>query len=104
MHLVGDEICCLYVAENYISTNHYYDDNTIPPTTDMFRVVRNIAVHWERPALPKPVRHPKSESKLEAKRKDTAKLELQEEKSTLKEPEHMSPKKPRSEVSVKIGH
>lgn len=48
MHLVGDEICCLSVVENYINTDHYYDDNTIPPMKDLFRMMRRIAVSWKQ--------------------------------------------------------
>lgn len=48
MHLVGDEVCCLSTVENYISTNHYYDDNTIPDVKDLFRMMRQISVNWKR--------------------------------------------------------
>lgn len=48
MHLIGDEICCLSVLESYINTNHYYDDNTIPPVGDLFRMMKNIALSWKR--------------------------------------------------------
>lgn len=48
MHLAGDEICCLSVVDNYINTDHYYDDNTIPPIKDLFRMMRRIAVSWEQ--------------------------------------------------------
>ena len=48
MHLVGDEIVCLSVIENYLDTNHYYDDNTIPPMDDLIKVITNIPVHWEQ--------------------------------------------------------
>lgn len=48
MHLVGDEICCLSVVENFISVDHYYDDNTIPKTNDLFRMMNNISVNWIR--------------------------------------------------------
>lgn len=47
MHLIGDEIQCLAVAENYMGTDHYYDDNTIPPVTDLLKVIRNITINWE---------------------------------------------------------
>lgn len=30
MHILGDELHCLNVTDNYLSTDHYYDDNTIP--------------------------------------------------------------------------
>ena len=48
MHLVGDEIVCLSVLENYIETNHYYDDNTIPPVEDLVKVITKTPVHWDR--------------------------------------------------------
>lgn len=48
MHVVGDEICCLSVIENYITTDHYYDDNTVPPVADLFRMMKNIPVNWQR--------------------------------------------------------
>lgn len=47
MHLVGDEICCLNVVDNYVNTNHYYDDNTIPPVFDLFRLMKNITLNWK---------------------------------------------------------
>jgi predicted phosphoribosyltransferase len=46
MHLVGDEIVCLSVLENYIETNHYYDDNTIPPMEDLIKIITTNPVHW----------------------------------------------------------
>ncbi|HTE22424.1 MAG TPA: phosphoribosyltransferase family protein [Candidatus Limnocylindria bacterium] len=46
MHLVGDEIVCLSVVENYIDTNHYYDDNTIPPVEDLIKIITTTPVHW----------------------------------------------------------
>lgn len=47
MHLVGDDICCLNVADNFMGTNHYYDDNTIPDAEDTFKIMRNISMNWE---------------------------------------------------------
>lgn len=47
MHLVGDEICCLSVMESYINTDHYYDDNTVPPIEDLFRMMNNISLNWK---------------------------------------------------------
>jgi len=47
MHLVGDEIHCLSVLESFISLDHYYDDNTIPPIDDLFRMMKNISLEWK---------------------------------------------------------
>lgn len=30
MHIAADDLCVLDVKENYINTDHYYDDNTLP--------------------------------------------------------------------------
>ena len=46
MHLVGDEILCLSVLDNYIETNHYYDDNTVPPMEDLIKIITTTPVHW----------------------------------------------------------
>ncbi len=48
MHSVADEICCLNIVENYIGTDHYYDDNTIPPAADLLRMTKNISVSWQQ--------------------------------------------------------
>lgn len=48
MHIIGDEICCLDVIDNFISIDHYYDDNTVPPTDDLFRIIKNISLSWAR--------------------------------------------------------
>lgn len=48
MHLVADEIACLAVTDNYIDTNHYYDDNTVPGVPDVLKMMRNIAINWKR--------------------------------------------------------
>lgn len=47
MHGYADEIHCPSVTENFISVNHYYNDNTIPPAEDMFKVTKNIALQWK---------------------------------------------------------
>lgn len=48
MHLVGDEIHCLSTPANYMGTDHYYQDNTIPSTEGLYKIVRNISLHWRR--------------------------------------------------------
>lgn len=50
MHLVGDEIECLSVKPNYLGTDHYYDDNTVPPVKDLLKVITTTPVHWDRGA------------------------------------------------------
>lgn len=42
MHLLGDDILCLDVVQNFMDTNHYYDDNTMPEHSMILKTVRNI--------------------------------------------------------------
>lgn len=53
LHLLSDEICCMAVTPNYISTNHYYDDNTMPGMQQVLKIMRNITLNWEQA----PTRH-----------------------------------------------
>lgn len=48
MHLIADEIVCLSVTDNYMFTDHYYDDNTIPDIDEVLKMMRNISINWER--------------------------------------------------------
>lgn len=48
MHLIGDEVVCLSVAENYMDTNHYYDDNTVPSPEDLLKIIMTMPVHWDQ--------------------------------------------------------
>lgn len=48
MHLLSDEFHVLNVPNNYLSTEHYYDDNTIPDGDSLMKVIRNIALAWDR--------------------------------------------------------
>ncbi|MBI1856796.1 hypothetical protein HY003_00790 [Candidatus Saccharibacteria bacterium] len=48
MHLLADEICCLSVIDNYIETNHYYDENTIPDISGALKVMNNIVQNWHK--------------------------------------------------------
>jgi putative phosphoribosyl transferase len=46
MHILSDEIQCLDVLENFISTNHYYDDNEIPGHKEIMSIMKNIVFSW----------------------------------------------------------
>ncbi len=47
MHLVGDEIHCLSTIQNYMETNHYYDNNSIPSIPSIQKILRNTPVNWQ---------------------------------------------------------
>jgi len=51
MHLQTDEIHCLSVVGNYMETDHYYQDNTIPDTRSLMKVIRNTPINWIRPGM-----------------------------------------------------
>ena len=46
MHIMADEILCLNVLENYISTDHYYDTNDVPDHEVVIKTIEDIVLHW----------------------------------------------------------
>ncbi len=48
IHMLADEIQCLDVIDNFLGTDHYYEENTIPGTDDLIKVIRNTPIHWQR--------------------------------------------------------
>lgn len=47
MHVLADDIFCLNVLEDYISTDHYYDTQDVPSHTVAVRAVEEIISHWK---------------------------------------------------------
>lgn len=47
MHILTDEIHCLSVIQNYIGTNHYYEDNAIPSHSVILKTIKNLIHHWK---------------------------------------------------------
>lgn len=47
MHLQGDELHCLYTADNLFETNHYFDDNLVPNSEDLRKIMRNTPLNWQ---------------------------------------------------------
>lgn len=47
MHLYGDELYCLYTANNLFETDHYYDENNLPETENLHKIMRNTPLNWE---------------------------------------------------------
>lgn len=48
MHLIGDEICCLSVVQDFVSVDHYYDSNYLPTYEEIIKIMRNITLNWVR--------------------------------------------------------
>ena len=47
LHVSADEIHILDVKNNYLDTNHYYDDNNVPPLKDVINKISNIVLNWK---------------------------------------------------------
>ncbi len=46
LHMNADEIHILDVKENYMGTNHYYNDNTIPSHEETVARINQIVLNW----------------------------------------------------------
>ena len=46
LHMVADELHILDVKENYMGTDHYYNDNTVPPHEDTVAKINQIVLNW----------------------------------------------------------
>lgn len=47
LHIAADEIHILDVKENFMGTNHYYTDNTIPSHEDTIAKINQIVLNWQ---------------------------------------------------------
>ena len=47
LHVLFDELHCLNVAANFISTDHYYEDESIPEHDVLMRSISDIIENWE---------------------------------------------------------
>jgi putative phosphoribosyl transferase len=47
MHILADEIFCLSVVEDYISTDHYYDTQDVPSHDLVIKTIEQVVSHWK---------------------------------------------------------
>jgi putative phosphoribosyl transferase len=47
MHVLGDELHCLDVLEEFSDTNHYYDSNDIPSHERILDTLERIVLKWK---------------------------------------------------------
>lgn len=47
IHVAADEIYCLSVVTDYISTEHYYDTNDVPAPDAVAKTIDTIAHYWQ---------------------------------------------------------
>jgi predicted phosphoribosyltransferase len=48
MHILGDDLACLNVIQNFMGTDHYYENNTVPPHETIIKSIQNMVKHWQR--------------------------------------------------------
>lgn len=53
MHVLADEICCLSVIEDYMSTEHYYEVNDVPDHQVIIDTIETVLGHWPKSKLGK---------------------------------------------------
>ena len=46
LHITADEIYCLSVVENYMTTDHYYDQRDIPPHDKIIEIIERVILNW----------------------------------------------------------
>lgn len=46
MHIQVDEIHCLSVIDNYVDTNHYYQDNRVPDHETLVKTIQSVVLNW----------------------------------------------------------
>ena len=47
MHIIADEIHCLSVIDNYMETNHYYEDNDLPSHETIINTIKSVVLNWK---------------------------------------------------------
>lgn len=47
MHILADDIFCLSVVGDYINTEHYYDNQDVPPRELVVKTIEQVVAHWK---------------------------------------------------------
>jgi putative phosphoribosyl transferase len=47
MHVLGDEIYCLDVIDEYMNTDHYYDKRDVPEHQQVLEIVGDLVKNWQ---------------------------------------------------------
>lgn len=56
MHVMADDLFCMSVIPDYISTDHYYDQSDIPDHEAILDLIEHLSLRWQQPARPPVVR------------------------------------------------
>lgn len=46
MHVLADQLFCLDIVENYLDTDHYYEDNSMPTHEELVKKIQTITLKW----------------------------------------------------------
>ncbi|HUA13204.1 MAG TPA: hypothetical protein VL989_01760 [Candidatus Sulfotelmatobacter sp.] len=46
MHILGDEIYCLDVFEDFLDVDHYYDKNDVPSHEKVIKIIEQVILNW----------------------------------------------------------
>lgn len=46
LHILADELCVLSVVENFMGSDHYYDQHDIPPHDKIVEIIERITLNW----------------------------------------------------------
>lgn len=46
MHILGDELHCLSVTDNYLETAHYYDIDDVPTQEQATKIINDTVLNW----------------------------------------------------------
>ncbi|MCA9324772.1 hypothetical protein KDA23_01745 [Candidatus Saccharibacteria bacterium] len=46
MHVLSDDIYCLSVVDNYLDTDHYYENNDVPDEPKIIQTIEKIVLNW----------------------------------------------------------
>jgi predicted phosphoribosyltransferase len=46
LHMIADELHVLDVKENFMGTNHYYEQNDIPSHEDTIAKINEVVLNW----------------------------------------------------------
>ncbi len=47
MHTTADEIHCLSIVDNFIKTDHYYEENNTPTHEEIVSIMKNMVFNWK---------------------------------------------------------
>lgn len=46
MHILADEVHVSGITDNFMGTDHYYEDNEVPEYEEIIKMIDDIVLHW----------------------------------------------------------